>query len=79
VAWYLRIDGESWRLPPDADVEGVDRTVYGAMVDGNVVAIDVQLSDEPRSTKPLYVNGATIRMATVAEVEEKSHEIASFP
>lgn len=70
---YLQLSVDSpqqWRLPPDTDVEKLEKTLTTAMEEGSTALVLVETSDNPRTVSNLWVNGRTLVAAVVIDLPE---------
>ena len=60
MATYLRIDGETWRLPATTNAAQVHAQITQAMQEGEVVNVPVETADDPRGQTSLTINGKAV-------------------
>ena len=82
MAKFLRVDpdfdhatqqltGANWRLPGDTDMSALRDRLLEAAKDGEAVALEVEMSDDPRNRQTVIVNPSSARSILLAEVGEQ--------
>jgi hypothetical protein len=71
---YLRIDGETWKVPAGVDPDELHKRLLEAIDAGRTEVIWVELGDDPPSQIPLVVNGRAVGTAAVVELPDATIE-----
>jgi hypothetical protein len=81
MASFMRIDpefdvdskqltGVNYRLPSGTDVRQVISLVEQTLADGTSMTVTVEMSDDPRGTAYVVINGRTVRTVLFGSVGE---------
>jgi hypothetical protein len=68
---YLRIEGEVWRIPANANAREIHQRIVQAMQRGEVVQVPVELGDDPRGQTSLTINGRAASQFALVEVPDQ--------
>jgi hypothetical protein len=61
---------QSWRLPADTDLEALRRQIREAMESKTVLAVPVELNDDPRVPNEILLNGSVLGYAAAVETPD---------
>lgn len=59
---------ENWRLPAEVDAEALLAELDSAAAESSVVAVTVEMNNDPRQRADLHVNPAVLGYWTVLEI-----------
>lgn len=66
---FLRIDGDTWRLPATVNPGQIHGQIVKAMQDGEIIQIPVELGDDPRGQTSLTINGRALAQFALVDAQ----------
>lgn len=69
---FLRIEGETWRLPANVNAQSVHQQIVHAMQNGTVTQVPVELGDDPRGQTSLTINGRAAAQFALVQLQDQS-------
>jgi hypothetical protein len=68
MATFLRIDGDTWRLPSTVNAAQIHAQISKAMQEGGLISIPVEMADDPRGQTSLTINGRAAAHFALVEI-----------
>jgi hypothetical protein len=68
---YLRMEGEVWRLPANANARSIHQQIVQAMQSGAIIQVPVELGDDPRGQTSLTINGRAAAQFALVELPDQ--------